>query len=96
MGNPLIEAILTLVLLKGPNADWDRRSGAILSAGGYHGLGSHYWNRGRDVGSERTCGPVGTAREVTLDELRVELVFPRNEEAEAFFRLGAEAELEPA
>ena len=28
----------------------------------------------------------GTAREVTLDELRVELVFPRDEEAEAFFR----------
>ena len=28
----------------------------------------------------------GTAREVTLDELRVELVFPRDEVAEAFFR----------
>ena len=28
----------------------------------------------------------GTARDVTLDELRVELVFPRDEEAEAFFR----------
>jgi transcriptional regulator with XRE-family HTH domain len=28
----------------------------------------------------------GTAREVTLDELRVGLVFPRGEEAEAFFR----------
>jgi hypothetical protein len=33
----------------------------------------------------------GTAREVTLDELRVELVFPRDDEAEAFFRLSAEA-----
>ncbi len=33
----------------------------------------------------------GTAREVTLDELRVELVFPRDEEAEAFFRRGAQA-----
>ena len=33
----------------------------------------------------------GTAREVTLDELRVELVFPRDEEAEAFFRDGAKA-----
>ena len=31
----------------------------------------------------------GTAREVTLDELRVELVFPRGEEAEAFFRQSA-------
>ena len=31
----------------------------------------------------------GTAREVTLDELRVELVFPRDEEAEAFFRHSA-------
>ncbi len=29
---------------------------------------------------------LGTAREVTLDELRVELVFPRDEEAEAFFK----------
>ena len=28
----------------------------------------------------------GTAREVTLDELRVELVFPRDEEADAFFK----------
>jgi transcriptional regulator with XRE-family HTH domain len=33
----------------------------------------------------------GTAREVTLDELRVELVFPRDDEAEEFFRLSAEA-----
>jgi hypothetical protein len=33
----------------------------------------------------------GTAREVTLDELRVELVFPRGEEAEAFFRHSAQA-----
>ena len=32
----------------------------------------------------------GTAREVTLDELRVELVFPRDEEAEAFFRRSAQ------
>jgi len=42
----------------------------------------------------RTVGIVarfGTAREVTLDELRVELVFPRDEEAEAFFRQGAQA-----
>jgi hypothetical protein len=29
---------------------------------------------------------IGTAREVTLDELRVQLVFPRGEEADAFFR----------
>ena len=28
----------------------------------------------------------GTAREVTLDELRVELVFPIDEEGETFFR----------
>ncbi len=33
----------------------------------------------------------GTAREVTLDELRVELAFPLDEEAEAFFRRGAQA-----
>ena len=33
----------------------------------------------------------GTAREVTLDELRVELVFPRDAEGEAFFRHGAQA-----
>jgi len=33
----------------------------------------------------------GTAREVTLDELRVELVFPRGEEGEAFFRQSAQA-----
>ena len=33
----------------------------------------------------------GTAREVTLDELRVELVFPRDEEGEAFFRHSAQA-----
>ena len=32
----------------------------------------------------------GTAREVTLDELRVELVFPRDKEAEAFFRQSAQ------
>ena len=32
----------------------------------------------------------GTAREVTLDELRVELVFPRDEEGEAFFRRSAQ------
>ncbi len=32
----------------------------------------------------------GTACEVTLDELRVELVFPRDEEAEAFFRRSAQ------
>ena len=32
----------------------------------------------------------GTAREVTLDELRVELVFPRDEEAEAFFKQRAQ------
>ena len=32
----------------------------------------------------------GTAREVTLDELRVELVFPRDEEAEAFFKLSVQ------
>jgi hypothetical protein len=31
----------------------------------------------------------GTACEVTLDELRVEIVFPRDEEAEAFFRRSA-------
>ncbi len=31
----------------------------------------------------------GTAREVTLDELRVGLVFPRGDEAEAFFRQSA-------
>jgi hypothetical protein len=37
----------------------------------------------------KTVGMVarfGTAREVTLDELRVQLVFPRDEEADAFFR----------
>jgi hypothetical protein len=33
----------------------------------------------------------GTARAVTLDELRVELVFPGDEEAEAFFRMSAQA-----
>jgi len=40
----------------------------------------------------------GTAREVNLDELRVELVFPRDEEAEAFFRHSAQAapELTPS
>ncbi len=41
----------------------------------------------------RTVGIVarfGTAREVTLDELRVELVFPRDEEAEAFFKQNAQ------
>ena len=32
----------------------------------------------------------GTAREVTLDELRVELVFPRDDEAEAFLRQTAQ------
>ena len=32
----------------------------------------------------------GTAREVTLDELRVELVFPRDQEAEAFFKQSAQ------
>ena len=32
----------------------------------------------------------GTAREVTLDELRIELVFPRDEVAEAFFRYSAQ------
>ena len=32
----------------------------------------------------------GTALEVTLDELRVELVFPRDEEAEAFFKQTAQ------
>ncbi len=32
----------------------------------------------------------GTAREVTLDELRVEIVFPRDEEAEVFFRQSAQ------
>ena len=37
----------------------------------------------------------GTAREVTLDELRVELVFPRDEAAEAFFRQSAQAAHEP-
>ena len=37
----------------------------------------------------------GTAREVTLDELRVELVFPQDEEAEAFFRGSAQAAREP-
>lgn len=31
----------------------------------------------------------GNAREVTLDELRVELIFPGDAEAEAFFRQGA-------
>ena len=31
-----------------------------------------------------------TAREVTLDEVRVELVFPRDDEAEAFFRHNAQ------
>ena len=43
----------------------------------------------------RTVGLVarfGTAREVTLDELRVELAFPLDEEAEAFFRLAAQTE----
>ena len=38
----------------------------------------------------------GTPREVTLDELRVELIFPRGEEAEAFFRNSAQAAGEPA
>ena len=41
----------------------------------------------------RTVGIVarfGTAREVTLDELRVELLFPRDEEAEAFFKQSAQ------
>jgi hypothetical protein len=33
----------------------------------------------------------GGAREVTLDELRVELVFPADAESEAFFRAAAEA-----
>ena len=37
----------------------------------------------------------GTAREVTLDELRVEFMFPGDEEAEAFFRIGAQAGREP-
>ena len=37
----------------------------------------------------------GTAREVTLDELRVELIFPRDEEGEAFFRHNAQAAQEP-
>ena len=32
----------------------------------------------------------GTAREVTLDELRVELMFPRDEEAAAFFKQSAQ------
>ena len=35
------------------------------------------------------------ARGVTLDELRVELIFPRDEEAEAFFRQSAQAAREP-
>ena len=37
----------------------------------------------------RTVGSVaqfGTASEVTLDKLRVEIVFPRDDEAEAFFK----------
>ena len=33
----------------------------------------------------------GHARDVTLDELRIELVFPADDEAEAFFRAAAEA-----
>ena len=37
----------------------------------------------------------GTAREVTLDELRVELVFPGDEEAEAFFKDTAQAAMSP-
>ena len=37
----------------------------------------------------------GTAREVTLDELHVELVFPRDEEAADFFRHSAQAAQEP-
>ena len=37
----------------------------------------------------------GTAREVTLDEVRVQLVFPRGEEAEAFFRESAQSAYEP-
>jgi hypothetical protein len=32
----------------------------------------------------------GNAREVTLDELRVELIFPADAEAEAFFRRAAQ------
>ena len=32
----------------------------------------------------------GTAREVNLDELRVEIAFPRDDEAEAFLRQGAQ------
>jgi hypothetical protein len=35
----------------------------------------------------------GNAREVTLDELRVELIFPADAEAEAFFRHAAESGL---
>ncbi|PZC47818.1 MAG: Transcriptional regulator, contains XRE-family HTH domain [Chloroflexi bacterium] len=38
----------------------------------------------------------GTAREVTLDELRVELVFPRDDEADAFFRQSAQEPLQEA
>tara|TARA_B100000745_G_scaffold153354_1_gene100361 strand:- start:329 stop:514 length:186 start_codon:yes stop_codon:yes gene_type:complete len=33
----------------------------------------------------------GTARYLTVDELRVELVFPRDEVAEAFFRHSAQS-----
>ena len=33
----------------------------------------------------------GAARDLTLDELRVELVFPRDEVAEAFFRHSAQS-----
>ena len=41
----------------------------------------------------KTVGMVarlGTAREVTLDELRVQRAFPRDEEVDAFFRQSAQ------
>jgi hypothetical protein len=34
----------------------------------------------------------GTAREVTLDELRVEMIYPADDGAEAFFRESANSE----
>jgi hypothetical protein len=34
----------------------------------------------------------GTAREVTLDELRVEMIYPADDTAEAFFRERANSE----
>jgi hypothetical protein len=63
-----------------------------LEPGGDFVICPHLRVGGRVIKTISMVARFGTAREVTLDELRVEMIYPADDVAEAFFRERANTE----